>query len=557
MQTQKQTSKVVFKPYHQHQISLLPPSLEELIPENHLVRMVNSSIEKMDINPIINEYKGGGTSSYHPKMLLKVIVYAYTQRLYSSRRIAKALRENINYMWLSGNNRPDFRTINRFRSSRLKDTIDEVFSSLIIFLIEEGYVKLENYFYDGTRMEANANKYSFVWSRATKKFKTRLETQIKELIRHIDLVNEEENKQYGEKDLEEMGEESEINEERIEAKITELNERLKEISPGKKKDAEFKADKEITNKDDTKLKERQLREINNKLQNDYLPRYKKYKNYEETLGNRNSFSKTDKDATFMRMKEDHMSSGQLKAGYNLQIGTEGQYILGYSLHQKSTDTEFLRPHIEKLKRLLKRSPKRIIADAGYGSLENYEYLNKEKIESYVKYNQFYREQKRSHKKNKYRLENFKYDIKEDKFSCPEGEILEYKFSRSRKTDNGYDYETKIYESNNCNKCPQKQQCCQGKYNRRIEDNYKLNKYRTKEKEKLLSPFGLELRKQRATDVETVFGQIKGNMGFKRFMLRGIKKVNIETGLISLAHNIKKLFNVKNLETLGNMVVNPT
>ena len=111
----KKTDKVVFKRYEMGQPQLLPPSVEELIPEKHLVRVIDQVIEDMDISVIVKEYKGGGTSSYHPKMLLKVIVYAYAEQIYSGRQIAKAVRENIPFMWISGGNRPDFRTINRFR----------------------------------------------------------------------------------------------------------------------------------------------------------------------------------------------------------------------------------------------------------------------------------------------------------------------------------------------------------------------------------------------------------------------------------------------------------
>ena len=151
------SGKVVFKRYEQNKIELLPASYEELIPKGHLVRLVNKGIDEMNLEGLINEYKGGGTSSFHPKMLLKVIVYSYTQRIYSSRQIAKSLRENIYFHWLSGNNEPDFRTINRFRSSRLKEQIDQVFASMIQILHDLGYVSLDNYFLDGTKIEANAN----------------------------------------------------------------------------------------------------------------------------------------------------------------------------------------------------------------------------------------------------------------------------------------------------------------------------------------------------------------------------------------------------------------
>lgn len=140
----------------------LPIQIDSLIPENHLVRIVNSTIENIDITSLIAKYKGGGTSSFNPIMMTKVIVYAYSQRIYSSRRIAKALRENINFMWLSGGNKPDHRTINTFRSSIIKDVIDDVFASVVEFLVEEKYVNFENYFLDGTKIEANANKYTHV-----------------------------------------------------------------------------------------------------------------------------------------------------------------------------------------------------------------------------------------------------------------------------------------------------------------------------------------------------------------------------------------------------------
>jgi len=185
---------------------LLPPSLEELIPENHLVRVVSKMIEEIDRRILEKQYKGGGTSAYNPQMLLKVIVYAYTQRVFSSRRIAKELRENVNYMWLSGMNRPDHRTINRFRGKVMKAAIDEVFYGVIEQLMEAGYVDLEHYFVDGTKIEANANKYKFVWRKSTEKNKAKLREKVQQLLEEIDEIEAAEEAKYGEDDLEEMGE---------------------------------------------------------------------------------------------------------------------------------------------------------------------------------------------------------------------------------------------------------------------------------------------------------------------------------------------------------------
>lgn len=530
------TERVIFKPYQQYQICLLPESLEELIPKNHLVRVVNSAIESMDIRPLIEEYKGGGTSSYHPKMLLKVIVYAYTQKVYSCRMIAKELREDINFMWLSGKSYPDFRTINRFRSSRLKQTIEEVFKSLIELLINEGYINLENYFLDGTKIEANANRYTYVWSKKVKREKEKIHEKVKQILIRIDEINQEENSRYGDKDLEEMGEEvkGDITE-KIKETAEKINKRLEEISEKKQK-VESKQEKEAIKKQEKEIKGHQR-----KLERNYLPRYIKYKELERLLGDRGSLSKTDPDATFMRMKEDHLRNGQLKPGYNVQLGTEEQMIIFYSIHQKPGDTIYLKPHIEKLEEIVPRLPQNITADAGYGSLENYEYLEKKEMKAYVKYNTFYREQKKNKKENEYAISKFERDEKKGELICPEGKALKYLESEKRETENGYEYEVEKYDCRECKDCAMRN-ICVTKGKESISYNHRLIEHRKMAKELLESDVGVQKRKQRNTEVETVFGQIKQNMGFRRFLLRGLKKVSIEMGLLSIAHNLKKKYN---------------
>ena len=198
-------NKVTFKPYDMNQLKL-PIDLAIDIPENHLVKIVNRAIERMDLTPLLKKYKGGGTSAYHPLMMLKVLVYAYTQKIYTARKIAKALRENIYFMWLSGKQTPNFRTINMFRSTIMKDIIDEVFIQVMELLLDEGLVHLQDYFLDGTKIESKANKYTFVWKKVVNKNKLKLETKIRALISQIDYLNEQENSEYGDKDLEEMGE---------------------------------------------------------------------------------------------------------------------------------------------------------------------------------------------------------------------------------------------------------------------------------------------------------------------------------------------------------------
>ena len=507
-------NKIVFKYYNMNQLKI-PMDVEVMISENHLVKVVNSAIEKMNINPLIEKYKGGGTSSYHPQMMLKVLVYAYTQRIYSSRQIAKGIRENIHFMWLSGNNQPDFRTINRFRSSVMKDIIDEVFAAVIELLIEEGYVKLENYFLDGTKIEANANKYSFVWGKSTKKNKIKLQDKIKELMKEIDRVNNEENDEYGDEDLEELG--KPIDSEKLEKKLKELDEKLSK-----------------------KPKDKNLKKVVKVINKDYLPRLKKYEKQEEILQERNSYSKTDTDATFMRMKEDHMKNGQLKPGYNVQTGTEGQFVVGFSIHQKTTDTGFLIPHLEKLKKNIGKLPENIVADAGYGSEENYEYLEEKELGNYVKYNMFHFEQKEKFKKLIFRVENFPYDEEKDEFTCPNDKKLKYKETKNYKTDNGYKTKRRYYECENCTGCPLKEKCTKAKGNREIQVSFRLKELKQRAKDNLCSERGIKLRKKRCIEVEAVFGQIKNNRWFRRFLLRGLEKVKTEWGLLCIAHNMKKL-----------------
>jgi transposase len=516
----RKPGKAVFKEYNQEQGWLFPPNLNEMVPLNHLVRIINDFIDGLNIDHILKLYKGGGTSSYHPRLMLKLLIYAYTQQIYSSRKIAKAARENIYFMWLTGNNQPDFRTINNFRSSKLKVYIDELFYSVVEFLHEEDLINLDNYFVDGTKIEATANKYTWVWLRSTKKYKKQLEQKVKALLVEIDKENDDDNDKYGGSDLEEMGENSTITSEKIKEKIDEFENASSEDSEN-----------------------RELKKSLKTLSEDYYPRMKKYEEQLEIAGERNSYSKTDHDATFMRMKEDHMKNGQLKPAYNVQMGTENQFVIGYSIHQKPTDTTCLMPHLEKVKEHLGKYPERIIADAGYGSEENYAFLEKEKIDSYVKFNYFHQEQKRSFKKNPFHRENLKYDIKTDTYICPNNKRLHFVDENTRATRTGYESVEYIYECEDCTGCTMREQCHRSEYNRRIRIRPLLEYHKTNMRSKLKSTEGKKMRSQRPIEVESVFGHIKWNRGFKRFLLKGLDKVKIEWGLLSIAHNMLKLSSI--------------
>jgi transposase len=517
----KKRAKPVFKQYSQGQTMLLPPSLDELIPVNHLVRTVNSTVDSLDIAPLIDTYIGGGTSSYHPRMLVKVIVYAYLQKIYSSRKIAKALREDINFMWLSAMNQPDFRTINGFRSERLKDVIDKVFGSMLTFLVDNKYVKMEDYFVDGTKMQADSNKHKITWRKNVERYKAQTREKIKELLKHIDEVNEEENKRYGDKDLEELGEEATIDSESLKQEVERLNEILKESKPDK-------ADKEGM------LKHKEVEKAVKQIQKKELPKLEKYEKQEEILAGRNSYSKTDTDATAHRMKD-----GSLLPSYNILAGSENQFILNYSIHQNPGETGLF---IEHLKKLIKTGlvPNNAIGDSAFGSEENYDFLQDNEIENYLKYNTFHQEMTKAYHDNPFNKDNFTYDKETNTYECPQKKKLIFKEDKEVKTSNGYLTKTKIYECEDCSECPFSEKCKKGKGNRTVQRNEKLENYRKQARENLNSKMGLKLRKRRGVDIEPVWADIKWNQGYRRFRLRGLKKVNIEFGLLAMVHNIKRI-----------------
>lgn len=239
----------------------------------------------------------------------------------------------------------------------------------------------------------------------------------------------------------------------------------------------------------------------------------------------------------MRMKEDHMRNGQLKPGYNVQIGTENGFVVGYDVFPNPTDTRTLKPHLENMERRLGTLPAHLIADAGYGSHENLDYLESKGIDAIVKYNTFHKEATRPWRTAPYRTENWPYDPISDSYSCPQGRSLVLSNISRRKTESGFPQTLKIYTCTSCEGCPQKEQCTKSEGNKSIQRNSELLRLKAKTAARLLSDDGKALRKRRSVEVETVFGQIKGNHGFRRFLLRGMKKVSVEWGLLVIGYNI--------------------
>lgn len=502
-------AKLAIKSDNRKQNLLLPPSLDELVPENHMVRVVDAVIDRLDISNIQSTYRGGGNSAFNPKMMLKVLVFAYLSNVYSSRRIEELLKRDIYFMWLSGMRRPDFRTINYYRGKRLKEGFDAVFTQVVELLHEEGFVSLKVQYIDGTKIESVANKYTFVWRGSVEKYDARLKAKTAALLSQIEQNHAIETQ------------ENPVSEELTAEEVTQRVERIK-----------AKVDKDNLSKEERKALKQ--------METDAVPRMIRYQEQLVTMGPRNSYSKTDPDATFMRMKEDAMLNGQLKPGYNVQISTENQFITNYGIYQRPTDTLTMIGYLESFRARYGRQSNEIIADSGYGSEENYEYMFSNGMIPYVKYNMFHVGQRRRYRNNPFRVANLFYNPDEDFYVCPMGQKMRFIRQEKRYTASGYEQTVSVYRASRCEGCPLRGQCHRSKRDRQIEVNHTLDDYKARARELLTSEQGLKHRSNRPIEPEAVFGQIKECGKFRRLRLRGLVGAKIEFGLKALAHNLRKL-----------------
>lgn len=503
---------VVFKTYSQQQALLLPPSLEELIGPTHLVRVVNEVVEQMDISDLINQYEGGGTSAYHPRMLLKILLYAYSMKIYTGRKIARALAQDIHFMWLAGMSRPDFRTINKFRSSKAKEVIEVLFSSMLVFLMDHGYIKMENYFCDGSTFAADANKHKMVWKKNAERYKASAEQQCQALLKQIDAFNESEDRQYGNKDLEEHGHQSAITPSVIEDQVRHLEEEVRTATE--------------------KRRQRKAASLKKKLEAT-ATRIDKYERQIATAGTRSGYNTTDEDASAMMMK----NKVEVLPAYNVLAGSEDQFITGVSVHQTTNDGACFKEHLQQVERQQPMPPRNIIADAIFGTEQNYELMQQQGIGNYLKYPSFHNEQKKSYRSNPFLKDNLPYNSDTDTYRCPNGRELSHTstYHQTHKRT-GYRSRLKEYTCSDCRGCAFYDQCCKSTkgHNRTLQINENLDRFRYQARHNLQTDQGKLLRKRRSIEIESCFGDIKHNMGIRRFHLRGLKKVNTEFTLIAMA-----------------------
>lgn len=424
----------MFKDYQQNQGQLLPRSLSDSIASDHTARLISQVIDEMDLSFIEKTYSPLGQKAYHPRMLFKVLVYAYTIGLRSSRKIADRLNEDVVFMWLSGRQTPDFRTIADFRKDRLVD-VKKAFVEVLGLCRQLGMIRVGKVAIDGTKFRSDSNGHKIQYRKILEKRKSAISQQVDDIFREADEIDRQEEKLYGDS-----------TEHRI--KGLDMNKVKRELAKLKKKKASLQKKK-------NKLEAKKA-EINSRLR--------------KMRKDRNTMNLTDQDATLMMMKEGYVASG-----HNAQLASEHQVILGYGLTSDRNDFKQLKPMVREVKANTGKNPDTVTADAGYGRKINYRYLKNEHIAAYIPYGNFNKE-----------------------------------MAERRKG---------IQPANS---------------------DRELSRYKFTQCQRLLSPEGKQMMERRREDIEPVIGDIKRNMNFRTFNLRGKPKCLIELGLICLGHNLKKV-----------------
>ena len=517
----------MFKDYNMNQL-VLPLDLTVKLQENDIAFSIHHLVESIPDEAFNAFVHHTGCPSYHPRMVLKVILCGYTQSAFSGRKIEALTKDSIRMMWLAQGYEPSYRTINRFRvHPEMKELIRECFVQFRCQLVEEKLIDQEAIFIDGTKIEANANKFTFVWKKAVEKHHKNL------IEKSNQLYNELLENQIIPEIQQEAQEQLSIGE------LTQIAEKLEEVIED--------YTQKIDNSNDVDLR-KQLRSERKtpkqmvKQVYDWIMRKQKYEKDVEIFGTRNSYSKTDKDATFMRMKDDYMQNGQLKAGYNVQIATEGQYTLAYGVFSNPTDTKTLKPFLDTIEEKYFTLPEHIVADGGYGSEQNYEdILTKRHRIPLITYNHYLNEQKRKFKNDPFKTSNWVYDETSDTYTCPNEKQLTFQSHSTRTDKTGFKREFKVYECEDCTGCPLRTYCTKSQEgnNRKLMVNEKWEQQKEYVRNKLSDEKTGSIYRQRKIDVEPVFGFLKANLGFSRFSVRGKSKVENEIGLALMAVNLRK------------------
>ncbi|WP_418222888.1 IS1182 family transposase [Clostridium isatidis] len=503
----------------------LPLNIDYMIPANDSVRLLSQFVEEMDLTDLYSTYSKIKENQVSPRKMLKIMIYGYMNKIYSSRDIENACRRDINFMFLlEGASAPDHATFARFRSLHFAPCSERILAEITNSLYKIGEISGDAIFIDGTKIEAYANKYTFVWKKAVTKNMAKL------LIKVADLV----------KECEEL----------YDIKLIYKNAvQMKHVKKLRKKLYALKKSEGIKFVHGCGKRKTPLQRSIEKLE-EYLSKFKEYTQKVYTCGDRNSYSKTDVDATFMRMKEDSMKNGQLKPAYNVQHGVDSEYITWLTVGPQPTDTTTLIPFLKNMEENLNFKYLKIVADAGYGSEENYSFIEENNQIAFIKPANYEISKTRKYKNDIGKIENMDYNEENDFYTCRNGKQLKVESIKLRKSKTGYESEKTIYACEDCSNCTYKSSCIKGnncktpleERTKKIETSKKFNRQRRSDLERIISEEGCLLRMNRSIQAEGSFAQIKHDMSFRRFMCRGKKSVLAESILLAMAHNINKLHN---------------
>ena len=495
---------------------VLPLCLEGMIPEDDSVRLLSHELEELDYTMLYKAYSSKGRNPVvEPKTMFKIVAYAYSQGIYSSRKIHRACLRDINFMWLlAGQKAPDHSTIARFRTGFLAEACEDLFYQLVRRLAQYGELSKETVFIDGTKLEACANKYTFVWRKSVNKWEEKMFLKLETAVR---LLNHEYMKDFV---------------------ITREN-RTKELQMIMDFLETYCSDHRIAfvhGRGNRKSIHQRYCELFRR----FLDRQLMYDLHNSRFEGRNSYSKTDVDATFMHMKDDHMRNAQLKPGYNVQIGVDSEYIVAADIFSDRNDVWTLVPFLQGMEERLGFRYPSVTADSGYESEEGYEFLKKNHQIPYIKPQTYEKWKKRTFKQDISKRENMRYDTGLDIYTCHAGRKIKPMYIKVQKSKSGYRSEVTVYECEDCTDCPHKEKCTRSKGNKKLYVSKKFIADRQESYENIMSETGILYRMNRSIQVEGAFGVLKNDYEFQRFLLRGKTKVKLEFLLLCMGYNINKL-----------------
>ena len=506
----------------------LPVDLERIIKISDPVYTFHEVFSHIDPKKYLKEEGFEmGRPRYDEVKLLKIVLFAFMDfGDVTVRELQKLCETDTRFLWiLDGTAAPSHMTIANFINHRMRCSVKKVFDDINRYIFSQEDVDLQHIYIDGTKLTANANRYSWVWKKTCITNRNRTFDKLTQIIREMNdgvsmqRVRFETRNEYPIEYVEMLMEKY--------AELMALEPEKAKRGRGYRKSTEMK------------LYDR-MKECLKKL--------KRYAIHIKVCGDhRNSYAKTDKDATFMRVKSDYMGNDQLLPAYNVQIGVCDEYIAIYDVYQYASDMDCFKPLMEKFKKTYGFYPVYPVADAGYGSFNNYLYCEENDMEKFMKFPMFEKETKdKAYQEDPFRSVNFRID-EEGYMRCPNEKRFLFRETRPVK-GNKYGRTEEIYQCEDCTGCPYREKCCKGTGNRTVRLNAELTQIHEEVLQNLNSIHGALLRMNRSIQAEGTFGTIKWNKGYSRCRRRGIEGVLLEIGLISCGFNLRK-YHLRRLQRL--------